>query len=503
MKLIEFDGLELKVADYSAVNTAVERGNALIATGDYTSESVAVLQYRINSVIYNLKITEQSRVDGFATAINNAIAGLVFNGADYSAVRAAISAANEAIATGNYTDSSVAVLNAAIDAVVYNLDATHQSQVDQYADSINSAIAGLILKPADYSAVNTAITNAEALIETGIYTDESVAALNEAIDAVVTGLDITEQAEVDGYAQAIIEATEALVLKGADYSAVEAAITAAQAKIDTGNYTDESVAALNEAISAVVYDLDKSHQSEVDAYAQNIVNATNDLALKLADYTELQEILNLLDNSSSTIYTITYRNFDEVMSQISAYRTNTVEPNMNLTIDQQATVDEMAATLQAYIDSLEEIAALIAKDGSTTVIDGGYIYGLKPKMTKSAFESSYVDLVNVTVSYSGSNSSRYLGTGTVVTVTSNITGEAIDTYTIVVFGDINGDGIVNAADNILLTNSISGAQDPLEGAYKKAANLNGDRRVNSQDQIKFGNVLSGASEIDQVSGLAV
>ena len=137
------------------------------------------------------------------------------------------------------------------------------------------------------------------------------------------------------------------------------------------------------------------------------------------------------------------------------------------------------------------------------MIDGEYIYGLKPKMTKSAFESSYVDLVNVTVSYSGSNSSRYLGTGTVVTVTSNITGEVIDTYTIVIFGDINGDGVVNAADSITLTNCISGAQDPLEGAFKKAANLNGDRRINSQDQIKFGNVLSGASEIDQVSGLAV
>ena len=454
-------------------------------------------------MVDGLDITHQSDVDGYAQAIVDATEALVLKGADYSAVQAAITAAQAKIDTGNYTDDSVANLNAAINAVVEGLDITHQSDVDAYAQAIVDATEALVLKYADYSAVQAAITAAQAKIDTGNYTDDSVAALNTAINAVVDGLDITHQAEVDAYARAIEAAAEALILKGADYSALNAALEAAQAKIDTGNYTDESVAALNAVIDAVDWNLDKTHQSEVDAYVQNIVNATNDLVLKLADYTELQEILNLLDNSSSTIYTITYRNFDEVMSLINDYRANTVEPNMNLTIDQQATVDEMAETLQGYIDSLEELVALLARDGSTTVIDGEYIYGLKPKMTKSAFESSYVDLVNVTVSYSGSNSSRYLGTGTVVTVTSNITGEVIDTYTIVIFGDINGDGVVNAADSITLTNCISGAQDPLEGAFKKAANLNGDRRINSQDQIKFGNVLSGASEIDQVSGLAV
>ena len=46
-----------------------------------------------------------------------------------------------------------------------------------------------------------------------IYTEETVNALQEALDAVEEGKNITEQETVDGYANAINEAISKLVLK--------------------------------------------------------------------------------------------------------------------------------------------------------------------------------------------------------------------------------------------------------------------------------------------------
>ncbi len=50
-----------------------------------------------------------------------------------------------------------------------------------------------------------------------IYTEETVNALQEALDAVEEGKNITEQETVDGYAKAINEAINSLVIKDANY----------------------------------------------------------------------------------------------------------------------------------------------------------------------------------------------------------------------------------------------------------------------------------------------
>ena len=287
----------------------------------------------------------------------------------------------------------------------------------------------------------------------------------------------------------------------ADYTRLNEAVKAAKAKIDTGWYTDESVAALQEILDNVPSNLTINEQSKADVYTETIVKATNDLVKKLANYTELQKILDLLDNSSSEIYNNTYKNFDEVMALINAYRENTVKNNMSLPIDQQAQVDEMTSTLQGYIDSLEleEAKAVFkAKEGSTTIIKDGYIYGLTTGMTKASFQNNFVTYENVTLTYSG-NSGRYLGTGTTVTVTSTINNEVIGTYTIIIYGDINGDGTITVIDSTLLASSLQ-KNVVLSSVQKKAANLNGDRYVNVVDNTLLSNVIKKTSSIDQTTG---
>ena len=121
--------------------------------------------------------------------------------------------------------------------------------------------------PADYSSVDTAISKANAL-EKDNYKDFS--AVEAAVDAVVRGKMLSEQADVDAMAQAIENAITALQYKDADYTKVDEAIAKANA-LNKDNYKDFT--AVEAAINAVVRDKNITEQSEVDAMAKAIEDA--------------------------------------------------------------------------------------------------------------------------------------------------------------------------------------------------------------------------------------
>ena len=132
-------------------------------------------------------------------------------------------------------------------------------------------------EPADYSAVETAM--AAIPTDLTVYTDESVAALNTAVDGVVRGKAFVSQANVDTMAQAIEDAIAALQYKGADYTKVDAAIAKANA-LNKDNYKDFT--AVETAINAVVRDKNITEQDEVDAMAKAIEDAMAALEQKPA-----------------------------------------------------------------------------------------------------------------------------------------------------------------------------------------------------------------------------
>ena len=206
----------------------------------------------------------------------------VADAADYSAVNAAKALVPEDLSI--YTEESVAALNAALAAVQEGLTVERQAEVDAWAAAIRAAVEALEIDsskiPADYAAVEAA----KALVpeDLSVYTEESVAALKAALDAVEEGLTADRQAEVDAWAAAIREAVFALVRnddkKPADYTAVNAAL--AKVPSDLSIYTEESVAALNEAISAVKAGLTSDEQAQVDAWAAAIEAALSALEEK-------------------------------------------------------------------------------------------------------------------------------------------------------------------------------------------------------------------------------
>ena len=128
--------------------------------------------------------------------------------ADYAAVDAALGKIPADLTA--YTDEAVEALRAAAEAVIRGKAIAKQAEVDAMAEAIERAISGLAFKPADYTAVDAAIEKANALDEND-YIDFS--AVKAALDAVVRGKNITEQAEVDAMAKAIEDAIAALVKK--------------------------------------------------------------------------------------------------------------------------------------------------------------------------------------------------------------------------------------------------------------------------------------------------
>ena len=196
--------LAYKDADYKKVDAAITKANAL-KKDDY--KDFSAVQEAIEKVVRGKNITEQTEVDQMAKAIEDAIAALEYKDADYTKVDAAITKAN-ALKKDDYKDFSA--VQEAIEKVVRGKNITEQTEVDQMAKAIEDAIAALEYKDADYTKVDAAITKANALKKDD-YKDFS--AVQEAIEKVVRGKNITEQTEVDQMAKAIEDAIAALEKK--------------------------------------------------------------------------------------------------------------------------------------------------------------------------------------------------------------------------------------------------------------------------------------------------
>lgn len=127
--------------------------------------------------------------------------------ADYTAVDAALDAVN-ALVRDHYVD--LTAVDDAVNAVVRGYSIARQSDVDAMALALQNALNGLVLKDADYTAVDAALARAAALNRDD-YLD--LTAVDAAVNAVIRGKKIDEQDDVDAIAKAIEDALAALQTK--------------------------------------------------------------------------------------------------------------------------------------------------------------------------------------------------------------------------------------------------------------------------------------------------
>ena len=176
-------------------------------TIDFKDSSIGIALANGNLTIKKGNIILKEGNQLYVNSKSNTQGTVTIEKADYTKVNEAKSKVPADLSV--YTDESVKALQGALAAVVEDKDVTEQIAVNGYATSIENAIVGLKYKSADYTKVNEA--KAKVPSDLSIYTDESVNALKDALALVEDGKNITEQATVDGYADAINKAIEGLV----------------------------------------------------------------------------------------------------------------------------------------------------------------------------------------------------------------------------------------------------------------------------------------------------
>lgn len=144
---------------------------------------------------------------------------------------------------------------------------------------------------------------------------------------------------------------------------------------------------------------------------------------------------------------------------------------------------------------------LVAKMGSTTIIDQntGFIYGLESGVSSNTFAADFVQIVGdgeLVITYYGTA----FGTGTKVELLNLATQAVVKTYYIVIFGDVDGNGLVDLDDKEQISLASSYQTAFAQGsAFELAADLTQDGCVDAFDLNIFKAVLAGVGTIDQTN----
>ena len=303
-------------------------------------------------------VTDFTSADVLAGLRTNAGAGVEWGAGigyptfvwDDNNIPADYTAVDAAITSAEALDSSLYTNYSAVEDSINAVDRAkskaQQTEVDAMAKAIEDAVSALQYKGADYTKVDAAIAKANALNKDN-YKDFT--AVEAAVNAVTRDKNLTEQSEVDAMAKAIEDAIAALQYRDADYTKVDAAIAKANA-LKKDEYKDFS--AVEAAVNAVVRDKNITEQTEVDAMAKAIEDAIAALQYKYVDYTKVDAAIA----KANALKKDEYKDFSAVEAAVNA-----VVRDKNIT--EQSEVDAMAKAIE------DAIAALQYKDADYTKVD--------------------------------------------------------------------------------------------------------------------------------------
>ena len=194
-------------------------------------------------------------------------------------------------------------------------------------------------------------------------------------------------------------------------------------------------------------------------------------------------------------------NLEEAAAGTASYA-NKAPFSLNAEVLERADVDWTPdkPVITLYAVWIESSIKLIPHEDSTTVIDADrrYIYGLKGDITKDELENEYLAIQgNGRLVIRGDGA---VGTGTIVDLISNHTNEVLETYEIVIFGDVNGDGMINSSDvtKIRMMNAELETTS-FNSVYGFAADIYADGDINTTDVTTLRMVASNLRTYDQAT----
>lgn len=462
-------------ADYSKVNVAISYAKGFKAE-EYSNYKV--VQDAIDAVNYDLNCRQTEEMQAQIDAIYNAVKALELLPANYTLVEETIEAARKACVSGDYeyTKESIQAVEDAIAAVNWKLDIQHQEDVDKYVVAINQAVAGLTYVRAKYTKLDEAVAAYNDLNR------ELYASMSD-LDAYIAALDwnktIDKQSEVDAAADEIMAMIEALEYGPADYSEITKAKTEYDG-LNKNHYEAEDVARVDEAIAAVVYGYTKERQADVDKMAQDINYALDILKanIKDADLTKLEGAKLAATAKIAEMQATGYELDNETLSELLALASQSSIYNENTKIDKQEAIDALTAQIIEATANLDYVFTIDLAGTGLVIDEDGYIYGFEEgTMEADARELiKFVGAAELEI-YETKNG---FGTGTMIQFVSKKDGSILGTYTVLVFGDANGDAVIDMFDVAYLTEIINSGDEPNE-MIRRVLDLFNDGYIDSMD----------------------
>ena len=164
--------------------------------------------------------------------------------------------------------------------------------------------------------------------------------------------------------------------------------------------------------------------------------------------------------------------------------------NYNLTIYKQGNNNEIS-----IIHPAVAVSEIINASGIKS--DGTYLSGINIGTKGEEIKEKLLGIDNsISVSIKdslGNDKNSSLATGDKVIITS---GDETKEYSIVIYGDVNGDGNIKASDYVLIKNGIMGSKT-LSDASLKAADVNKDGSIKASDYVLIKNYIMGSYTITQ------
>ena len=212
---------------------------------------------------------------------------------------------------------------------------------------------------------------------------------------------------------------------------------------------------------------------------------TNVLAPKqegVATYNAYSKIEGLLDSQIEFIIPV-YENMPETASPLPT----------SVDKDTQTKVEEDAK--KENEENQSKIVDIINQSGYKYSSD--YISDIKIGTSAGSMISKLKNgnekvTVKITSIYSNNKTiekkdSTVLGTGDIVTISTSTESKS---FRVVIYGDVNGDGVVSAVDYVKIKNYIMSASE-LSGSYKLAADVNLDSAITAVDYVNVKNYILG------------
>ena len=328
-------------------------------------------------------------------------------------------------------------------------------------------------------------------------TPDSIQALEDAI-AAAEAVDADPNATVDDIADAIQAIEDAINGLTPDKTELEETIAQGNTVLggDTSIFTSESVAALENAIAA-----GEAVDADTNATLQEVNNATQ--AIKDALENLLEQIVddaNDIVGDDAAVYT--EDSINGLQDAIDAAEDVIGNPD--------STAEEIAEAIQAIedaVNNLEEIRQLIPTMAGGLIVDRTdteyyYLVGLDSTDTtlanvKALLENDGRQIIAFRGDTQLTNDD-YIGTGCVIKCVSVKDSSIVyEQATVILYGDVNGDGLINDTDYDALFNETL-FNEPITGElFRIAGDLNNDGAIDGFDMSILELQLMGTRLIDQ------